>query len=433
MTGESPLPSPYAETERQAAELAAMRRMLEASRGTFSLSIAICNSPALRDYVIGRVQSGCDDVELIHLPDSLEDVFEHVGHSAQCEDQAALFLVNLEKSLPSSMDEHPILRRLNATRELWKESYACPVVLWVPEYTATLLSEHARDLWAWRSHQFEFLSELAEPVAAMADSFAGDAGAVSNLDADRKRFRIAELEQRIAEAGDPSPPGLAPHVSIWLNELGVLFHMIGDLAQAEASLWKALKIEEEGGRVEGMAVQYGNLGVIYRRRDDLEKAEEFHRKSLKIEEQLGRFEGMAIQYGSLGVVYGVRGDLEEAEEFLRKSLEIHEQLGHLEGMADQYGNLGLIYRRRGDLPKAEEFLRKSLEINEQLGCLRGMGHQYGNLGTVHVARGDVELAREYWNKALELFEKIGMEREVRQTQALLDKLPDGDGPESSGC
>jgi len=34
------------ETDRQGAELEAMRRMLSASAGTCSLSISICNSPA---------------------------------------------------------------------------------------------------------------------------------------------------------------------------------------------------------------------------------------------------------------------------------------------------------------------------------------------------------------------------------------------------
>jgi len=38
--------------EQPLAELDAMRRMLEVSQGTFSLSIAVCNSVALRDYLV---------------------------------------------------------------------------------------------------------------------------------------------------------------------------------------------------------------------------------------------------------------------------------------------------------------------------------------------------------------------------------------------
>jgi Flp pilus assembly protein TadD len=67
-----------------------------------------------------------------------------------------------------------------------------------------------------------------------------------------------------------------------------------------------------------------------------------HRKSLAINEELGRKEGMAANYGNLGVSYQTRGDLDQAEAMLRKALAIEEELGHKAGMASQYGNLGLI-------------------------------------------------------------------------------------------
>ena len=44
------------ESARQAAELAAMRRMIQASSDCFSLSVAVCNSPALRDFLISRLK-----------------------------------------------------------------------------------------------------------------------------------------------------------------------------------------------------------------------------------------------------------------------------------------------------------------------------------------------------------------------------------------
>jgi hypothetical protein len=63
-------------------------------------------------------------------------------------------------------------------------------------------------------------------------------------------------------------------------------------------------------------------------------------KSLEINEKLGRLEGMAIQYGNLGIVLKTRGDLDGAEKMYHKALLINEQLGQLEGMASDYGNLG---------------------------------------------------------------------------------------------
>ncbi|MBW8035338.1 MAG: tetratricopeptide repeat protein [Planctomycetes bacterium] len=191
------------------------------------------------------------------------------------------------------------------------------------------------------------------------------------------------------------------------GNLGIVYQMRGDLGKAEEMHKKSLEINENRGRLEGMANDYGNLGIVYQTRSDLDKAEEMYEKSLEINEKLGRLEGMASQYSNLGVVYQTRGELDKAEEMHKKSLEIDEKLGQLEGMAIQYGNLGVIYKTRGELDKAEEMHKKSLEIEEKLGRLEGMANQYGNLGNVYKARGDLDKAEEMYGKSLEINEKRG--------------------------
>jgi tetratricopeptide (TPR) repeat protein len=74
----------------------------------------------------------------------------------------------------------------------------------------------------------------------------------------------------------------------------------------------------------------------------MERAEEHFLKLLTIEEELGRREGMATDYGNLGNIYRTRGEMERAEEHYLKSLAIHQELGRREGMAIQLANLGLL-------------------------------------------------------------------------------------------
>jgi len=475
-------PAPWVETERQTAELDAVRRMLAASRGTFSLSVAVCNSPALRDYVIDRLRAADGGIQTVRLPKDTADVLAVVREAVKGASPSAIFIIDIEQSLPSTATEHPrpltfivdtasertlivpsVLRHLNGTREAWKATYSCPVVFWVPEYAVRLLMTQARDFWAWRSHQFEFVSETATVEGGLTDRFAGDTSAAGSLSADEKRFRIAELEQRISEAGDPPPDGLVFHVLIWMNELAYLYHSIGDLDRAEHTLRESLAINEKLGRLEGMATAHGNLGLISRRRGDLDQAEAMHRKSLTIHEKLGSLEGMANQYGNLGIVYQTRGDLDQAEAMYNKSLAINETLGRLEdmgagygnlgnvyllrgdldqaeatlrkglaidekfgrvqGMAIRYGNLGLIYGRRGDLDQAEAMYKKSLTIEEKLGRLEGMADQYRNLGALYKQRGDLDAAREYWTRSRDLYARIGIPHLVEKVQSWLDGLP----------
>ena len=67
--------------------------------------------------------------------------------------------------------------------------------------------------------------------------------------------------------------------------------------------------------------------MIYETRGDLDKAEEMHLKSLAIEENLGRQEGMASDYGNLGMVYKERGDTQKARQYWQKALEIFKKVG----------------------------------------------------------------------------------------------------------
>ena len=403
----SAAPGALVEPERQAAELDAMRRMIEASRGCFSLSVAICNSPALRDYLIGELQKSLDGLRVVAVPKGTVDVYGQVAAEVPAAPRDGLFVTNLEASVPSESESQWTLRSLNASRELWQERYACPVVFWLPEFAATLLAKHAPDFWRYRSHRFEFVSEQAGIVAGLTDSFAGDFSMAANLSAEEKRFRIAELEQRVAEAGDPPPKELARHVSVWLSELGFLYDFVGESEKAERMVRRALEIHERTGVPEGTAKALANLGVVYSKRGELDRAEEMHRRSLEVAAGLGWRQAMAGNYDSLGIIYMKRGDLKRAEEMHRKALEIEEGAGQLEGMAGAYGNLGNVYLLRGDVSRAEEMYCKSLAIDEKIGRLEGIARGHNGLGHVYLTRGDLTRAEEMCRKSLEISERLG--------------------------
>jgi len=264
------------------------------------LSIAVCNSPSLRDYLIANLKEESKSIAIVEIDKQVKDVLDLVSRTVPGANSTGIFVVGIEKLLPSDRKEHKVIKALNATRELWRSHFSCPVVFWVPEYASTLLSIHARDLWSWLSHSFEFISEQATPSAGMMDNYAGDIISAGRLDADQKRFRIAELEQRIEDAGEPPKPELVQHILIWLNELAYIYKAIGDLDKSQQNILKSLEIAERLGLQKTVADAYGNLGLIYRTKGDLARAEGMHNKSLEIEKKLGSLEGMASQYGNFG-------------------------------------------------------------------------------------------------------------------------------------
>ena len=415
----------------QSVELAIMRRVLEAARGEFSLSLATCNSFALRDSLISSLQATHSGIKVVNPIRGTTDVLSGILALLPDESPTALFIIDLEALLPSTNLAGPdnptpealkTLHLLNASRDRWPKALACPVVLWLSEPAVAYLAMHAPDFSAWISHRFQFVSELASAPWGVGEKLWGGTIAASNLQVEQKHLRLAELASRIADAETNPSPHLQPHVAVWAQESGYIMYSLGDLDGAEAMHRKALEIEEKLGRLEGMANQYGNLGIVLRTRGDLDGAEAMYRKALEINEKLGRLEGMARQYGSLGNVLVTRGDLDGAEAMYRKSLEIDEKLGRLEGMANAYGNLGNVLVTRGDLDGTEAMYRKALEIDEKLGRLEGMASEYGNLGNLQELRGDLDGAREQWVRSRDLYARLGATHMVERVQGWIDGL-----------
>ncbi len=390
-----------------AESLRLLRRGLSRSEG-FSLYFAVCNSPADRDSFIASLAESLPERSFsrVAIKSDSTDPLEEVIRQAPTRPDGPVMLVDLEKAVPSSTEDHPLLQIINLRREEWPEKIPCPVVLWIPQYLLGLIGRKAPDFLDWRSDTVH-LPSLHGMAASTLLGETWKGGTDARMPKEHRLARIRELESRLkARHKSKDTVTLTAH-SRWLSELGNHFELLGELDHAEAMLRKALAIQERLGLVRGTAANYGNLGLIYRARGDLDQAETMLRKALAVYEKLGGLHNVADGYANLAAVFQLRGDLNQAETMLRESLAIHEKLDPSVGMAANYGNLGLMYRERGDLDQAEAMLRKALAINEKLGSLDGMGRQYNNLGLVQEDRGDLDQAEAMFRKALTINEKLG--------------------------
>ena len=218
-----------------------MLRLLSLGKGCFSLSIAVCNAPSLRDRLIAEVLGNVPTVKVLSIPAETVDVYGFVRDQGDLTHADGLFLIGMEASLSDAGRDQPTLRSLNASRDLWPERFPLPVVFWLPEYAARTLSETARDFWRIRSHRFSFLIRDDGPVLGSAGATSGSFSAAVELQFDEKLARIAELKERLAKAGEPTPE-LHPHILAWLFELSRLHQILGELDAAEAALERVFDI-----------------------------------------------------------------------------------------------------------------------------------------------------------------------------------------------
>ena len=409
MNGQLPDLSSECETERQAAELAALRRMLDASRGCFSLSFAVCNSPHLRDYLIGQIKTSCDGAEVVAVPAAMTDVFGHVKNAASNPARGALFVVDLERSLDSSASDHPVLRSLNASRELWEQRFPCPVVFWLPEFAVTLVSTQARDFWRYRSHRFEFVSEQATPAAALTDRFGEFHGVVDSLSVDERHFRVAELESRLTQVGPDPPTELAEHALLWISELAFLYRSLARFDEAEAAARRHMTLAKRLGRADQIGKAHNQIGLVLQEKGDLDGALKCYREAERIA-RAGYGDNhpdVAVDVNNIGRVLWEKGDLDAALKCFRQAERIARTANgdNHPTVAIYVNNIGNVLRNKGDLDGALKCFREGERIDH---AAYGDSHPevaigVNNIGAVLYGKGDLDAGLRCFREAERIF------------------------------
>ncbi|MBL9145469.1 MAG: tetratricopeptide repeat protein [Verrucomicrobiaceae bacterium] len=357
-----------ADTEQQSGDLAAFRRMLQVSAGTFSFSFAVCDDRALRDRLIQRFSAGHPGIFVVSIPTDAESPLSFVEAQLPSPAPSAIFVCDLEASLPFGSTDQPTLRALNISREGWQR-LRCPIVFWLAEYAMVLLQRHANDFYRYRSHQFQFTGSTAPLGQVIKESFPGQA-MIDALPYDQKPFRIAELERRLREVGDPPPAELLPHALNWIYELARLQQHASRWKESESWHNKALVWAENGYGKESheASIALNNLAQLLQDTNRLAEAEPLMRCGLEIDEaSYGKdHPKVAIALNNLAQLLHDTNRLAEAEPLMRRALAIDEASYGKDhpDVAIDLNNLAQLLQATNRLAEAEPLMRRALEIDE---------------------------------------------------------------------
>ena len=352
----------------QAADLAALRRMLLVSRGTFSLSFAVCDDRNLRDSLIRRLLIDFPDSVAVAAPANVNDIYDYVRSQLPAKPPAAIFVLDLEPSIPHEGDSQPTLRVLNSSREQW-ERLACPVVFWLAEYAIIRLMRHAPDFWRYRSHQFEFIPDVV-PIREATKEAPASFEMVDALPFEEKAFRVAELEHRLREAENPPPDDLLPHVLNWTYELARLYEHASRFQDSEKLKRLALTWAEKsyGDNSNQFSTALNNLAQLLQDTNRLVEAEPLMHRTLPIDEAIFGKEhpNVAIPLNNLGQLLKDTNRFVEAEPLMRRALAIDEASFGLDHprVARDLNNLAQLLEATNRLAEAEPLMRRALAIDE---------------------------------------------------------------------
>jgi tetratricopeptide (TPR) repeat protein len=431
---------------------------------------ARCNAPVLRDRLIDqatqRLAGRGVQVVAVSPPPNTANVRPYLrqqldrarGNGAGDGRRVALFVTDLEHSLPFDRPDAPVLTELNMGRELFHRDAPVPIVFWLPDYALTIVARSAPDFWAWRSGVFDFaLDPLYRRQAfqqyALRDS---DWLSVDNMTTAQKQQRLCILEGLLEEYDQPSDDpdvkqeriellfrlaqinqaldDLPRSISYYrqyleivrrfndrwaegaaLGSLGNAYADMGAARQAIEYYQQALAISREIGDRWGEGSDLGNLGVAYAALGDVRRAIGIYEQALVISREIGDRRGEGNKLGNLGLAYAALGDARRAIDYYEQALVISREIGDRRGEGNHVGNLGRVYADLGDWRNAIDHCERSLTVKRETGDVRGEGEALCHLGYAYDSAGDASRAVEYYTRGLDLLQKIGYRLGEAQT------------------
>ena len=163
-----------------------------------------------------------------------------------------------------------------------------------------------------------------------------------------------------------------------------------------------------------MSKTLNNIGLIYSDQGDYPKALDYYTRSLKIDEQLGNQQGIAVTLGNIGLIYSDQGDDSKALDYFTRSLKIFEQLGHQQGIANWLNNIGFIYLKQGDNANALRYCQEGYDLALSIGVLLEQKFACECLYGAYKAMGKPQQALEYYEKMIALRDSIDSEENTKR-------------------
>jgi tetratricopeptide (TPR) repeat protein len=441
--------------------------VVEASKGTLALLIAVCDDSKLRDRIIQRYEQDLKpEFETYQLQLAKTEPSLRAALGAWAEQQSepvpstmftvtgaeSLLWFNLKDDDGSRTEVEKFFGYLQWGREGLRE-FPYPIVLWITSRILKNLSLKAPDFWSWRKGVLRFISdEVPEPSVldndyltplsfSESDSFLLPLEDLQKLIAKTEQregieapllgtlySRLAQVYQRRIERGETRNlqeerdlaiesyqkaialrKKLGQEITLvnTFNRLGDFYHSQGQFQDSLLMFKNALEIAHKIHDLEEEGASVSNLGYAYSSLGDYQQAINCYLQGLKIFAEIGHSQFQATTLNNLGVVYNNLGFYRKAIECYQEALSIRRKLRDIEGEGGSLCNLGLAYYNLKDYQKALDFYQEALKSLHKTSHFKFLAATLGNLGLVHFSMNQFEKAIELYQEALQIQLKIG--------------------------
>ncbi|KAF5432236.1 Tetratricopeptide (TPR) repeat [Candidatus Methanophagaceae archaeon] len=431
----------------------------------FAIYFAVVNPPLIRKQTAEELKISLDEKEIkvhsLELDSSHFDLLSIITQKvpsyclrgAETEIRSVLFIFGAEEAIAADADNRRLFFDcLNWQRDKLRETIACPIVIWLPEFALRILTLEAPDFWAWRSGVYYL---VPEPIWILKDTeelFKRGPSEYDSLTHQEKIKRLQQFKALLEEYekssfGETSESELLQIRFYLLQEAGKAAFSLANYEEAKQYSLQSLKMAERLKDKKLSGSIFSTLSLISFIQGDYASANEYGAKDLKIAQELGNDNNVAYTFQFLGLIANVQKDYHKADKFYKKSLAIREELGNKKLIASALSYLGGMTKDKNKIAKAKTLFEESLKINEEIGDKGGiadnlielsdLAQSQGNIdeavrrigeaqaisneindrsrianvlekqGTLAETQGDYQQAQKYYEESLDIYELLG--------------------------
>ncbi|MBL4625362.1 MAG: tetratricopeptide repeat protein [Flavobacteriales bacterium] len=169
-------------------------------------------------------------------------------------------------------------------------------------------------------------------------------------------------------------------VALSLNNLGAIYMNQPEIPKALEYYQKSLKLYEDIGDKKGIALSLNNIGLIYNKHGDpsvtsstevslrvgITKALEYYHESLKIREDIGNKNGIALSLNNLGSIELDQGRVTSALNYAMRGLEIAQEIGSPDLISRNSGLLSNVAKKQGNFEEALEMYELHIVMRDSI-------------------------------------------------------------------
>lgn len=147
-------------------------------------------------------------------------------------------------------------------------------------------------------------------------------------------------------------------------------------------------IEQNTGNSTGVTLSLNEIGSIYHKLGNYDKALEFTQMVLEINNKTGNIHGQAANHISLAIVFLEQGKIELARNYLNKALSLKSSVGDSIDLALLYRHLGQVEMRSGNLTQAHRYYNQSLTFAQKHRLIPDISAAYLSLSEIYRQKGN---------------------------------------------